>query len=61
MDEDFAGIVPDFSQFFSPIADYETVLAQIGNDSAREYWREKLIDAQRLRIIALPQRPWALT
>lgn len=47
----FAGIVPDFSQFFSPIADYETVLAQIGNDSAREYWREKLIDAQRLRII----------
>lgn len=47
----FAGFVPDFSQFFNPIADYETVLAQIGNDAAREYWRDKLIDAQRLRII----------
>jgi hypothetical protein len=47
----FAGFIPDFSQFFRPIADYEAVLSQIANDSAREYWRDKLIDAQRLRII----------
>lgn len=45
------GLVPDFSQFFNPIADYEIVLAQIADDAAREYWRAKLIDAQRLRII----------
>ena len=47
----FAGLAPDFSQFFNPIAGYEGVLSQIENDSAREYWRAELINAQRLRII----------
>lgn len=47
----FGGFIPDFSQFFNPIADYEPVLAQIEDVAAREYWRDKLVDAQRLRII----------
>lgn len=46
-----AGLIPDFSQFFNPIAEYEVVLAQIEDAAAREYWRDKLVDAQRLRII----------
>lgn len=47
----FAGLVPDFSQFFNPIASYENVLSQIQDVAAREYWRAELVDAQRLRII----------
>ena len=47
----FAGFVPDFSQFFNPITDYEKVLSQIKNELAREYWSAELVDAQRLRII----------
>lgn len=46
-----AGLVPDFSQLFQPIATYENVLSQIPSDEAREYWRAELVDAQRLRII----------
>ena len=45
----FAGLVPDFGQFFHPAATFQSFLAAIGEpgNAARQFWSDKIVSQQR--------------
>ena len=48
----FSGFIPSPGQYFHPTESYQVALDQIQNETAKSWWTEQVVEAQRSRMIA---------
>ena len=48
----FKGYIPDVSLYFRPVETYQQIIDTIENNEVKSFWREWVLETQRLRMIA---------